>query len=105
MTESAKLLADYAVGVGFSQVSGFEILELLDVRSRLVLAESQLSRGEQDQLEKADEIFLAHAGEFYAQVAKVANLKDMRRRAAIPISHWWWHLEKLSRYEKAVATA
>lgn len=105
MTDYHKLLADYEASVGFPQVSGFEILELLDVRSRLALAESQLNAAEKEQLEKADEIFLAQAAEFYEQVAAVADIREMRRRAAVPISHWWWHLEKFSRLEKAVATA
>jgi len=105
MNNYSELLADYEVGVRFSQVSGFEILELLDTRSRLALAESQLNAAEKEQLEKADEIFLAQAAEFYEQVAAVADIREMRRRAAVPISHWWWHLEKFSRLEKAVATA
>jgi len=105
MNDYPQLLADYEAGVGFPQVSGFEILELLDVRSRLALAESQLNAAEKEQLEKADEVFLAQAAEFYEQVAAVADIREMRRRAAIPISHWWWHLEKFSRLEKAVATA
>lgn len=105
MSDYPQLLADYEVSVGFSQVSGFEILELLDVRSRLALAESQLNATEKERLEKADEVFLAQAAEFYEQVAAVADIREMRRRAAVPISHWWWHLEKFSRVEKAAATA
>jgi len=105
MNDYSELLVDYEVGVSFSQVSGFEILELLDTRSRLALGESQLNAAEKEQLEKADEVFLAQAAEFYEQVAAVADIREMRRRAAVPISHWWWHLEKFSRLEKAVATA
>lgn len=105
MNDYPQLLADYEVSVGFPQVSGFEILELLDTRSRLALVESQLNAAEKEQLEKANEVFLAHAAEFYEQVTSVADIREMRRRAAVPISHWWWHLEKFSRLEKAVATA
>lgn len=105
MSDYPELLADYETSVGFPQVSGFEILELLDIRSHLALAESNLSATEKEQLEKADEVFLTHAAEFYEQVAEVADIREMRRRAAVPISHWWWHLEKFSRLEKAVATA
>ena len=105
MNDYSELLVDYEVGVSFSQVSGFEILELLDTRSRLALGESQLNAAEKEQLEKADEVFLAQAAEFYEQVAAVADIREMRRRAAVPISHWWWHLEKISRLEKAAATA
>ena len=80
MNDYSSLLADYEAGVGFPQVSGFEILELLDTRSRLALAESQLNAAEKEQLEKADEIFLAQAAEFYEQVAAVADIREMRRR-------------------------
>jgi hypothetical protein len=105
MNEYSELLAYYETSVGFPEVSGFEILELLDVRSRLAFAEPQLNAAEREQLEKADEIFLAHAPEFYMQVSEVADIREMRQRAAIPISHWWWHLEKFARLEKAAATA
>jgi hypothetical protein len=105
MNDYPELLAYYKTSVDFPQVSGFEVLELLDVRSRLALAESNLSATEKEQLEKADEVFLMHAAEFYEQVAVVADIREMRHRAAVPVSHWWWHLEKFSRSEKAVATA
>ncbi len=105
MNNSSELLAYYESGVTFPQVSGFEILEMLDVRSRLALTESQLNAVEKEQLEKADEIFLMHAADFSEQIAEVADIRVMRRRASIPISHWWWHLEKIARLEKAVAAA
>ena len=104
MNDPSQLLAYYEASVCFPQVSGFEILEMLDVRSRMVLAESQLSAAEKDRLEKADEVFLAHASEFYERVTEVADLREMRSRAEVPISHWWWHLEKLARLEKLTAT-
>jgi hypothetical protein len=105
MSEYSQLLSYYETSVALPEVSGFEILELLDVRSRLALAESQLSAAEKEQLEKADEIFLAHAREFYLQVSEVADIREMRQRASVPISHWWWHLEKFAHLEKTAATA
>lgn len=59
MSEYCKLLSYYETSVDLPQVSGFEILELLDVRSRLALAESQLNAAEKEQLERADD-FLGH---------------------------------------------
>jgi len=80
MNDYQELLADYETSVDFPRVSGFEILELLDVRSRLALAESQLHAVEKEQLEKADDVFMTHAAEFYEQVAEVADIREMRRR-------------------------
>jgi vacuolar-type H+-ATPase subunit B/Vma2 len=105
MKENIELLKYYTESVHFPQVSGFEILEMLDVRSRLALAESQLNVVEKEQLEEADEVFLMNADVFYQQVVEIADLREMRQRAAIPISHWWWYLEKLSHFQKAAATA
>lgn len=105
MKKNTELLEYYTESVHFPQVSGFEILEMLDVRSRLALAESQLNVVEKEQLEEADEVFLANANDFYKQVLEMADIREMRQRAAVPISHWWWHLEKLAQLRKIAVTA
>ena len=76
----------YSESVHFTEVSGFEILEMLDVRSRLALSESQLNVVEKEQLEEADEIFLTNADKFYKQVLEIANIREVRQRAAVPVS-------------------
>jgi hypothetical protein len=76
-------------------VSGFEVLELLDVRSALARSEGELTATQRQELEEADGVFLKQAEQFYENVVQVANLEELRRRAAVLPSHWWWYLEKL----------
>jgi hypothetical protein len=99
MSDIQQLLDDYADGVEFPEVSGFEILELLDSRSALAARESELDGGQRARLEQADTLFLRNAPMFYENVTTLGNLSDLRRRAAAPCSHWWWYLEKLVQNE------
>lgn len=96
MNDLKRLLDHYVTGVQFPSVSGFEVLELLDVRSRLATLESQLDEAHRTQLEKADSLFLDHAPAFYESVTAMGNLSDIGRRASVACSHWWWYLEKLA---------
>lgn len=101
MKEKERLLASFCRGVRHPKVSGFEVLELLDVRSALARGEGELSEEARKKLEEADGLFLKNARQFYENVAQVADLEEMRRRAAVSPSHWWWYLEKLGRAEQA----
>jgi hypothetical protein len=51
-------------------------------------------------LEDADGVFLLQAPTFYESVAALGDLSDLRRRAAVPCSHWWWYGEKLGQCEQ-----
>ncbi len=95
MTDYKTWFANYTASVHFPNVSGFEILEMLQARSHLALLENNLSAPERAELESADAVFLAHAQEFYASLSEVADLVDARVRMNILPSHWWWHLDKL----------
>jgi glutathione synthase/RimK-type ligase-like ATP-grasp enzyme len=101
MNEQERLLTVFCRGVRHPQVSGFEVLELLDIRSTLARWEGELSEEQRKKLEEADGVFLKNAGQFYENVAQVANLEEMRKRAIVPPSHWWWYLEKLGPAERA----
>ena len=103
MDELQRLLERYVNAVRFPEVSGFEVLELLDVRSSLAAQESQLDVKQRALLEEADTVFLRHAPMFYESVTALGDLSDLRRRAAAPCSHWWWYLEKLVQREPAKA--
>lgn len=100
MREKDKLLEDYSVGVRHPEVSGFEVLELLDIRSQIAKLENQLTEMEKRKLEEADSTFLNHAREFYKSINEVANLAQARERHKVSPSHWWWYLEKLVQEEK-----
>ncbi len=101
MSEQERLLSIFCRGVHHPQVSGFEVLELLDVRSTVARHEEELTDTQRQELEEADGVFLKHAGHFYENVVQVAKLEDLRKRAAVPPSHWWWYLEKLGPAERA----
>ena len=103
MKEKEHLLASFCQGVCHSKVSGFEVLELLDIRSALAQQEGELSEEARKELEEADSLFLKNARRFYVSMSQVANLEEMRRRAAVSPSHWWWYLEKLVQAEQAAA--
>ncbi len=103
MSEAQRLLSHYGNAVRFPEVSGFEVLEMLDVRSRLARRETDLTSAEQARLEKADTVFLEHTPDFFDRVDAIGNLSELRRRASAPCSHWWWYLEKLAGLELAAA--
>ncbi len=103
MSETERLLSVYTDAVRFPEVSGFEVLEMLDARSRLARQEDQLAPADQTRLEEADTVFLRHAPRFFDRVVAVGDLSELRHRASAPCSHWWWYLEKLAGHELDVA--
>lgn len=101
MKKKKDSLKSFIVGVNYPNVSGFEILELLDARSAIAEFESDLTEQERAELEKADSLFLSNVDKFYKSISQVADLHEMRKRAGIPPSHWWWYIEKLVKTKKA----
>ena len=103
MSELKELLGHYTKGVYYPGVSGFEILEILDTRSQIARKEKELSFEEREKLETADGIFLKNAAKFFTAISEIADLAEMRKRANVSPSHWWWYLEKLAYAEKVIA--
>ncbi|MBM4048886.1 MAG: hypothetical protein FJ279_27610 [Planctomycetes bacterium] len=99
MSEVERLLEHYVKGVRFPEASGFEVLELLDVRSKLAAQEAELNWTQRAQLEDADSTFIRHAPMFRESLAALGDLSELRSRARASCSHWWWYLEKLARVE------
>lgn len=97
MSEHASLIEAYTTSVRFPDVSGFEVLELLRLRSRLAEVEQELTPVERAALEAADSTFLHNAAALYRQVSEVATLETLRREAGVRPSHWWWYLDSLTR--------
>lgn len=101
--ERERLLRDYSIGVRYPEVSGFEVLELLDLRSRITGLEAELTEDEKRMLEEADSVFLNQASRFYKSLSQVANLAEMREQVGVTPSHWWWYLERLVQAEKVAS--
>jgi hypothetical protein len=100
MKEKESLLRDYSVSVRYPEVSGFEVLELLDLRTRIAKLEADLTEDQMKRLEEADSLFLKNISSFYDRLCQVGDLAQMREQAGISPSHWWWYLEKLVQVEK-----
>lgn len=103
MEERERLLRDYSIDVRYPEVSGFEVLELLDLRSRITGSEAELTEDEKRMLEEADSVFLNQASRFYESLSQVANLAEMREQVGATPSHWWWYLERLVQAEKVAS--
>jgi hypothetical protein len=97
MSQYASLIQRYATSVRFPEVSGFEVLELLQLRSRLADLEHALAPAERTALEAADTTFLQNAQTLCRQVSEIAALETLRREMGVRPSHWWWYLDSLTR--------
>ena len=100
MSELKELLRHYTEGIYHPDVSGFEILELLDIRSEIARKETELSLEERGKLETADGVFLKNDAKLLTAISEITDLAEMRERTSVPPSHWWWYLEKLAYAEK-----
>ena len=100
MSRAQELFKSYSVGLRHSDVSGFELLDLLEARSVLASIEGELQEEECRQLEEADSLFIEQVEQLYRQISTVASLAETRRNAKIPPSHWWWYLDRLVEYRK-----
>jgi hypothetical protein len=74
MDELQYMLGYYVNGVQFPEASGFEVLELLDIRRQLALREGELDVTQRERLAEADSVFLHHAPKFYRSMVGLDNL-------------------------------
>lgn len=84
------------------EVSGFELLEYLDARSRLALQEPLLKQSERTRVEAIDRRFLRHAPKWLQSIELVCDLAEMRQKARVLPSHWWWYLDEIKHELTAV---
>ena len=89
------LLQHYTVDVEFSDVSGAEHLEMLQLRDKLFKVEARLSVSEKEALAAADRRLVEQAGEFYAALSPFINFEQRRQTSQIPVTRWWWYLDVL----------
>ncbi len=79
-----------------SDVSGFELLEFLDIRSRLAIQEPLFSQDDRRMLENIDRQLLKMAPSWLERIMEVADLVEMRQRSRALPSHWWWYLDEIN---------
>jgi hypothetical protein len=90
------LLQRYIIDTEFSEVSGAEHLETLQVRDRLLKVETTLSEEEKEQLTQADRRFIQHAPQVLRELSQFVDLAAQRRVQDIPAERWWWYLDVLA---------
>lgn len=98
-----KLLDYLFTSMEHEEVTGFELLEFLDIRSRLASREPLLSDHEKIQLENLDRRFLAMSDFIKSRISEVADLTEMRKRSHVLPSHWWWYLDEISQVKQRLA--
>ncbi len=100
---SQELVEHLSEAMDHPEVSGFELLEVLDIRSRLATREPLLSDNDRARLEELDRRFFKMADLLLGRISEVADLAEMRQRAHILPSHWWWYLDEITLFKGKVA--
>ena len=93
---SQELIQYLAEAMNHPDVSGFELIEILDVRSQLAAREPVLSDDDKKRLETLDRQLLKLADLWVTRISEVADLAEMRKKAHVLPSHWWWYLDEIT---------
>ena len=89
-------LMDYLLeSMNHTDASGFELIEIFDIRSRLATREPLLTDEDKSHLEAIDRNPLKMDDLLLERISEVADLAQMRRRAHILPSHWWWYWDQI----------
>ena len=102
-TRSRDLMDYLSETMNHTDVSGFELLEILDVRSRLATREPLLNDEDKTQLESLDRTLVEMAEVLLERISEVADLAEMRHRAHVLPSHWWWYLDQIASLRRKAA--
>ena len=93
---SQELMEYLEEAMNHPDVSGFELIEILDIRSQLAAREPVLSDDDKTGLETLDRQLLKLADLWVIRISEVADLAQMRKKAHVLPSHWWWYLDKIT---------
>jgi len=97
MNRVSKELMEYLTeAMNHPDVSRFELIEILDIRSQLAAREPVLSDDDKTVLETLDRQLLKLADLWVMRISEVADLAEMRKKAHVLPSHWWWYLDEIT---------
>jgi len=96
-----KLLKKYIADVEFSEASGAEHLEMLQIRDQLFRQEQTLSTEEQTALDQADRRLIEQSARFFTELSRFLDLPQRRQIQHIPVTRWWWYLDVLAQLPQA----
>lgn len=91
-----RLLQRYVIAVESPEVSGFEHLDMLMLRDKLVEQYEQLTIRERTLLVAADRRLFEQARAFDAALSQITSLTFERSQRNPPPKHWWWYLDVLA---------
>lgn len=100
---SHELIEYLSRGINSPDVRGFELIELLDIRSLIASREPLLNEADTSLLEDLDRRLMRMADFFYVRISEVADVSDARRRSHSLPSHWWWYLDEMAQRKQEVA--
>ncbi len=91
-----RLLEIYNLSLDCPDISGAEQIELLMIRDKIAIVESEINLVEQKILSEADKKLIANATVIYQEVSRFINLADYRQQHHISSKQWWWYLDVLA---------
>ena len=100
---SQEMMEYLSEGMDHPDVSGFELLELLDLRSKLASREPLFNEKGKSRLEKLDQQLMEMADFWLERISEVSDLIEMRQRSHVLPSHWWWYLDEITKGKKKMA--
>jgi len=104
MERLGKLIDYLWAALQHPEVSGFELIEYLDVRSKVALQEPLMNQGEKSKAEAADRLFLRNAQIMLERIQEVSDLATVRQKTRVLPSHWWWYLDEITHEGEKVST-
>lgn len=90
-----KLLNEYYFAVQFTDVSGAEFLDLLNLRDELAKVENDLNEKEREILTQSDNLLLINCHSIHQELSRFIKLSDYRIKQQINPQQWWWYLDVL----------
>lgn len=104
MDKKSRQLIEYlSKSIDSPDVSGFELLELLDIRSLIASRETLFNEADTTLLEELDRRLIGMADFLCSRISEVADVSAARRRAHCLPSHWWWYLDEIAQRKQEVA--
>jgi hypothetical protein len=91
-----QLLQIYQIAVKYPESSGFEHLEMLQIRDELALIENELNEREKEELALADQLLIKNSQLFYHELSIIIDLRQKRESEQISSASWWWYLDVLA---------
>lgn len=82
----------YGMDVKDLDTSAFEMIDMLNVRSKIHRYFHELSDDEKNEVTRYDLILISNAQAFYEKMKPIHDFQSSNK----PDDEWWWHLHKIA---------